>query len=309
MEQFKLKSIDELDLEFVAKANEQSQNNISATADSLIPEISKNEPEINFDEPTESYFKKTESSLEVEPEFAPAAQDETVKSPRPLVPIGKKSATYSPVGAQEETISEDDFADYNYEDENKSSKEKKGGAALAGKIISIVLLAATIVVFVLGCFVTIFLDNNGSDIGGFCFNTMSADIIDSNGDTIVSKGDLIISNKAESSEYVSGKMIAVPSAIEANRCDIHVISNINFVTNENAEMVTTDITSTASYSATVMSADCYGIVNSYIPVLGGLLHFAMENAILVCILFVLLAALWCLILVLIENKKPKTKKQ
>ena len=56
-----------------------------------------------------------------------------------------------------------------------------------------------------------------------------------------------------------------------------------------------------------MSDACYGIVTNYIPVLGGLLHFAMDNVILVCILFVLLAALWCLILVLIENKKPKTK--
>lgn len=306
MEQFKLKSIDEFDLDFVAKLNEQSQNSISSTSGGLIPEISKSEPEAQPAEIQSSYFKKPDSSFVVEPEYDPAPQEETNKSPRPLVPIGQNSAAYSPVGAPEETISEDDFGDD--EEETKPEKGKKNGAALAGKIVSIILLAATIIVFVLGCFVTIFLDNNGSDIGGLCFNTMSADVVDSNGDTIVSKGDLIISRKAETNEYVSGKMLAVPSVIEQNRCDIHIINYASSVSSDNAEIATTDITSGTSYSATVMAASSYGIVDSYIPVLGGLLHFAMDNAILVCVLFVLLAALWCLILVLIENRKPKINK-
>lgn len=308
MEQFKLKSIDELDLEFVNKANEQSKSDISSTSDSLIPEISKNTPENPAEESPIKFFNNPATAIEFEnePEFNPAPQDNGEAAPRPLVPIGQNSATYSPVGAPEEPISEDDFADY--ENKEAPQKAKKGGAALAGKIISIVMLAATIVVFILGCFVTIFLDNNGSDIAGYCFNTMSSDIYDTNGETMVSKGDLIISKKAEASEYVSGKMIAVPSIVGEDRCDIHVISHTNSVIGDSAELVTTDITSSTSYSSTVMSASSYGIVSSYIPVLGGLLHFAMENAILVCVLFILLAALWCLILVLIENKKPKTKK-
>lgn len=306
MEQFKLKSIDELDLEFVNKANEQSKNDTVSTSDSLIPEIIKTSPETE-EEPA-TYFESSEPdfSANEDPVFTPAPQDDEETAPRPLVPIGQNPVSYSPVGAPDETVSEDDFADYDTEEAPQNAK--KGGAALAGKIISIVMLAATIVVFILGCFVTIFLDNNGSDIAGYCFNTMSSDIYDTNGETMVSKGDLIISVKAETSDYVSGKMIAVPSVIEEDRCDIHVISYTNSITGDNAELITTDITSATSYSATVMSSSCYGIVSSYIPVLGGLLHFAMENAILVCVLFILLAALWCLILVLIENKKPKTKK-
>ena len=100
-------------------------------------------------------------------------------------------------------------------------------------------------------------------------------------------------------------MIAVPSAFEEGRCDVHIVNSINSYYSENAEISTTDITSSQSYIATVMASESFGVVNSYIPVLGGLLHFAMDNIILVCVLFVLLAALWCLILVLIENKKPK----
>lgn len=308
MEQFKLKSIEEFDIDFVAMLNKQNQSTPDEEQDSAFPEISFDEPEtpeIQEEPEEDGYFKKTASDFNVEPEFDPAPQDEVVKTPRPLVPIGQNSA-YSPVGAPAEPIYEEDFG--NDEDDEYPVKEKSNAAALVGRIISIVLLAATIVVFVLGCFVTVFLDNGGSDIGGFTLNTMSADVIDSNGDTIVSKGDLIISKKVEANEYTSGAMIAVPSASVEERCDIHIVNSVNSYYSENAEISTSDITSSQAYSATVMAADCYGVVNSYVPVLGGLLHFAMDNVILVCILFVLLAALWCLILVLIENKKPKKNK-
>lgn len=301
MDQFKLLSIDEFDSDFASsQAKKDEETDAFAGFDSLIPEMAAEEPAESKTEAT--YFRKAATEEEVEPEFNPFAQEETVKTPRPLVPIGQKGA-YSPVGAPEQTISEDDFGD----EEEKAPKAKSGAGAIVGKVISIVLLAATIIVFVLGCFVTVFLDNNGSDIGGICFNTMSADVIDSNGEKIVSKGDLIISKKAESSEYTSGAMIAVPSIIEDGRCDLHIINSINSAYSENTEITTTDITTNGTYSSTIMSDACYGIVTNYIPVLGGLLHFAMDNVILVCILFVLLAALWCLILVLIENKKPKTK--
>lgn len=299
MDQFKLLSIDEFDSDFASsQAKKANETDAFTGFDSLIPDMEN-------EEKTEgSYFKKPAVEEEVEPEFNPFAQEETVKTPRPLVPIGQKSA-YSPVGAPEQTISEDDFGDE--EEEKKAPKAKSSAGAMVGKVISIVLLAATIVVFVLGCFVTVFLDNNGSDIGGICFNTMSTDVIDSNGEKIVSKGDLIISKKAEPSEFNSGAMIAVPSIIEEGRCDLHIINSINSAYSESTEITTTDITTNGTYSSTIMSDACYGIVTNYIPVLGGLLHFAMDNVILVCILFVLLAALWCLILVLIENKKPKTK--
>ena len=259
-------------------------------------------PVLDDEESAENnYFKKTATDFNVEPEFVPAPQEEVVKTPRPLIPIGQNSA-YSPVGAPAEPISEDDFGD---DEDEKPAKEKSGAGALVGRIVAIVLLAATIVVFVLGCFVTVFLDNGGSDIGGFTLNTISADVIDSAGDKILSKGDLVIAKKVEPNEYTSGSMIAVPSAFEEGRCDVHIVNSVNSYYSENAEISTTDITSSQSYIATVMASESFGVVNSYIPVLGGLLHFAMDNIILVCVLFVLLAALWCLILVLIENKKPK----
>jgi len=298
MDNFKIKSIDEFDLDFVAKIREQNQETENSDSGSLIPEIIKDDAVDNNNENFEnSYFKMNDAVVEDEPEYIPTPQEETAKTPRPLVPI---SSAYSPVGAPRQPISEDDFGD----DDESEAKNKKGTGALIGKIVSIILLAATIVVFILGCFVTIFLDNNGSDIGGICFNTISADVYDDSNALILSKGDLVISKKVESvSEYTSGMMIAVPSAIEEGKCDVHIVQYAN-----GTDIVTSDITSPyASYSSSVPSESCYGIVNSYIPVLGGLLHFAMDNAVLVCVLFILLAALWCLILVLIENKKPKIK--
>ena len=302
MDQFKLKSIEEFDNDFISMLNEQSKSSSAAVEEENIPEVNVEEPETPEvqDEPTDGgYFKKTASDFNVEPEFDPAPQDDVVKTPRPLIPIGQNSA-YSPVGAPAEPIYEEDFGN-----DEEETKQKSSAGTLVGRIIFIVLLVATIVVFVLGCFVTVFLDNGGSDIGGFCLNTMSADVIDSNNDKIVSKGDLIISKKVEPNEYVTGSMVCVPSATVEDRCDIHLVNSINSYYSENVEISTTDITSSQGYQATVMSADSYGIVSSYIPVLGGLLHFAMDNVVLVCILFVLLAALWCLILVLLENKKPK----
>lgn len=297
MEQFKLKSIEEFDIDFVAMLSEQAEaeEEPQVQTETVIPVLDDEESAEN------NYFKKTATDFNVEPEFVPAPQEEVVKTPRPLIPIGQNSA-YSPVGAPAEPISEDDFGD---DEDEKPAKEKSGAGALVGRIVAIVLLAATIVVFVLGCFVTVFLDNGGSDIGGFTLNTISADVIDSAGDKILSKGDLVIAKKVEPNEYTSGSMIAVPSAFEEGRCDVHIVNSVNSYYSENAEISTTDITSSQSYIATVMASESFGVVNSYIPVLGGLLHFAMDNIILVCVLFVLLAALWCLILVLIENKKPK----
>lgn len=308
MEQFKLKSIDELDLEFVAKtrgqtpAASQSFNTISQQRNTDITSHSDSAP-------AESYFSKPAQSLNAEPTYTPQPEKQA-KKPRPLVPIGQNNAGYSPVGAPAQQNEKPFIPNINYgETEVEEAPKKKSTGALVGKIVSIVLLAATVVVFVLGCFVSIFLDNGGSNIGGLCFNTMSGDL-NVTGVSPVSKGDLIISKKVEPTEYAAGDMIAVPSAT-ANGCDIHVINTINNAGSENAELITSDITTSAQFPATVMASECYGVVNSYIPALGGLLSFAIDNAILVCILFVLLAAFWCLLLVLLEKSgksAPKTQK-
>ena len=100
-------------------------------------------------------------------------------------------------------------------------------------------------------------------------------------------------------------MIAVPSSVSEG-CDIHIVNTVNYFSGD-SELITTDITNASQNANSVMSSTCYGVVNSYIPVIGGLLSFAIENAILVCILFVLLAAFWCLLLVLLEKSAPKAK--
>ncbi len=298
MEQFKLKSIDELDLEFVSATRGQSDSLNINSSKSLIPEISKTEPEAPAEEAAVSYFQNPAQPLDEQPVYNPEANAEKKKA-RPLVPIGQ-SASYSPVGANdEETLdfSEDDYGEASVEDNNK----KSGKGAFAGKIISIVLLAVTVVVFILGCFVSIFLDNNGSDIGGVCFNTMYQDI-ESLG---VPQNALIISKKMEYNEYASGDLIAVPSTI-ADRCDIQSVNYANVYSGD-AQLTTTALSGGVGYSSSVMASQTYGVVQFYIPVLGGLLNFAMDNAILVCVLFVLLSALWCLVLVLLEKSKPAKK--
>lgn len=310
MDQFKLKSIDELDLEFVSKTRGQSSSaNKQEPKSSLIPEISKNQP-VN-DNAAETYFRKPVQPVNQEPIYNPSPASQQKKA-RPLVPIGQNPPSYIPRGtvAPVAPVEEDlDFSDGNYGEakiEEKAPKKKKNGGALAGKIITIILLAATVITFVLGCFVTIFLDNNGSDIGGICFNTMGQDI-----ETVgVKKGDLIISKKAEISEYVNNGLIAVPNT-NLEGCDIQSIQRVSTYSTNDAEITTVAMQNGIGYENTVMASSCYGIVTSYIPGLGNLLNFAMDNAILVCVLFILLSAFWCLLLVLIEKQaksSPKAKK-
>lgn len=301
MEQFKLKSIDELDLEFVNSSRSASSQ--PRVQKSLIPEISKNEAPKRSDETIGAHYFSKPAETENAAAYAPV-DGQAKKKARPLVPIGQTPSPYTPVGAVNET--EDlDFSDGNYgvaKIENEEPKKASKGV-FAGKIISIVLLCATIVVFLLGCFVTVFLDNNGTDIGGYCFNTMGQDIVDAG----VSKGDLIISKKLEASEYAVGDFIVVPSSYFEG-CDIQKISYIAPYSTESVQITTNALSGNGGYNNNVTSANCYGKISSFIPALGGLLSFAMENAILVCILFVLLAAFWCLLLVLLEKSSAKPAK-
>ncbi len=164
MEQFKLKSIDELDLEFVSATKGQFEQAPKETK-SLIPEISKNEPDTVEQEPVGmEYFTNPEpATVQENPIYFPMPEQNTqpeAKKPRPLVPIGQRPSPYAPVGAVEEPKNEEvlDFSDANYGEakiESKKKKSKTSGGALVGKIISIIMLCATVITFVLGCFVTI----------------------------------------------------------------------------------------------------------------------------------------------------------
>ncbi|MBQ2903795.1 MAG: hypothetical protein IJE48_05290 [Clostridia bacterium] len=308
MEQFRLKSIDELDLEFVTKIKGQApaaSKPVNSAPQQQNNDINSFSGSANSQQ---NYFSKPAQNLNAEPTYSPKPE---AKKPRPLVPIGQNNAGYSPVGAPVQKSEQPFIPNINYgEPQVEEAPKKKSKGALAGKIVAIILLAVTVVVFVLGCFVSVFLDNGGSNLGGICFNTMSGDL-NVNGVSPVSQGDLIISKKIEPTAYVVGDMIAVPSA-STNGCDIHIINAINNAGPENAELITSDITTSAQLPATIMAADCYGVVNFYIPAVGGLLSFAIVNAILVCILFVLLAAFWCLLLVLLEksgSSAPKEQKE
>ncbi len=311
MEQFKLKSIDELDLEFVNSTRGPALSKSKET-NSLIPEISKTEAPKKSEETIGAHYFSTPVSAPSQdnPIYNPMGEPEKKKA-RPLVPIGQKPSPYAPVGATEQAKEEEilDFSDAEYgEAKIETKKSKKSGTTLAGKIISIIMLCATVITFILGCFVIIFLDNGGTDIGGICFNTMSQDI-DALG---VSTGDLIISKKCDVTEYSAGNLIAVPASGNSG-CDIKTITNISVYSEDNASFSVSSVAS-ASYPYTVQLSECYGIISSYIPALGGILGFAMDNAILVCILFILLAAFWCLILVLMERtakaeSKPERDKE
>lgn len=305
MDQFKLKSIDELDLEFVAKTRGQSP------VAPPTPNSVNQQNSVDFDF---GIYSNPTQSLDAEPTYSPQPENK-VKKPRPLVPIGQNNTGYSPVGApvqQEEPQYAPENQNYYNETvpqdapKKKAKNKNKSTGALVGKIVAIVLLVATVIVFLLGCFVSVFLDNGGSNIGGICFNTMSEDPV-ANSESSVSKGDLIISKKGEISEYEVGDLIAVPSATLSG-CDIHKIIAINPVGFDMVEFVTIDQN---QMQCTIMESDCYGEATVYLPIAGGLLSFAIENAVLVCILFVLLAAFWCLLLVLLEKsggeKQSSTK--
>lgn len=194
-----------------------------------------------------------------------------------------------------------DNSEYNEsEDEAFKEVEFKKPKAPKGlvfcKSLSIILLCSTVFAFIIGCFISVFLDNNGLDVGGYCFNTQSQDI-ESLG---VKKGDLIISKKVDINSVNSKDVICVPQ-MNGDGCDVQVVKNtyqngpdeiINTIAFENGFTV----------EGAIQNELSYGLVKRYIPVLGKIINFAMNNAILVCALFVLIAALWCIVLILVEKK-------
>lgn len=297
MDNFKIKSIDEFDLAFIENYNKQKNAELSSVSEeNAVEELPlNNSTETKSEEINVSFFNNS---------VADTAPSQTINPAVISEPSDIQPQVYSPVAAPAAV----NPAPVNNVNQPVKSKQKPG--ILVGKIVSIVLLAATIIVFVLGCFVTIFLDNNGSDIFGLCFNTVSVDTYDTSGNLIVSKGDLVISKKSDASEYTANNLIAVRSNYtEEAFSDIHFVNGVISVSGTNAQLSTVNLASPDSGTTTIMSEDSYGIITSYIPALGTLLHFAMDNAILICILFILLAAFWCLLLVLIDNVGNKAKKK
>ena len=166
MEQFKLKSIDELDLDFVQQRDGKPEQP-SAPApqqSSLIPEISKDKPAA-VDERPHRYFKKTADQFDDTTIYKPFGQSENTSR--------SADTSYAPIGAVDETaqptvpdFGADDYGKVEVEKPAKAKKGKSGKGILAGRIISIVLLCATVLTFVFGCVISIFINNNGTNLAG-----------------------------------------------------------------------------------------------------------------------------------------------
>lgn len=304
MEQFKLKSIDELDLDFVRQRDGKPEQP-SAPApqqSSLIPEISKDKPAA-VDERPHRYFKKTADQFDDTTIYKPFGQSENTSRPA--------DTSYAPIGAVDETVQPtvpdfgaDDYGKVEVEKPAKAKKGKSGKGILAGRIISIVLLCATVLTFVFGCVISIFINNSGTNLAGYCFNSMYQTVDDLG----VSKGDLIISKKLSASEYQTNTPVAVPAPDGQTGCDIQYITAVTPMGSNDCDLTTAGISGGYQVTNTYSSATCYGTVKFFVPFFGGLITFAMNNAILVCALFILLSAFWCLMLIMLEKSGNKAKK-
>lgn len=293
MNEFKIISIEEFDADFVQNIRVKKQQP-KPSPQSFIPEMIK--PETKPAEPV-----KTVTPVAA-PQVIPT-QTETPADPRPISEEeSEKPARYfkNPAPADDE-IPEDI-----YEPDVPIEKNKKSGGLLAGKIISIILLCVTVVTFILGGFTAAFI-NKGTDIGGIRFNNQLRTI--TIGKDTIKEGALIISKEIAPDEYASNlnKPVAVPVDGKTNEgCDIMYIYSSKDVTIDNATVEVYDPITNQISGRLYSHSETFGIVTRYIPLAGLLLSFAVNNAILVCALFVLLIAFWCMIIVLIQkNKKHK----
>lgn len=315
MNEFRILSIDELDEEFVTKL--RVKKSVAETV-TLIPEPVKtenifsdsrttdvtNEPSVRSNNFIDEYLSADPApTIYKQPEH----NDKTM--PRPIIPLGQGKVFYSPADAENtpepKVLSEEDF------ESDKPSKKRKGNKGLlAAKIVCIIMLALTLVVFIAGCFISIYLNNDGVNLKGYCFNTLASDVDLSNEE--LKKGDLIISKKITYDEYTDSlnKPISVPvEGVNNEGCEIEYIYSVANIIDDEASIVTYDPETNEVSSKKYVGDQTYGIVISYLPLVGGALVFALNNAILVCVLFVLMAAFWCLLMILIEKNSKKKKEQ
>jgi flagellar basal body-associated protein FliL len=336
MDDFTLKSLDDFDKDFIAQTKAPKAAAPAHKKESLIPKMEKpvdEEPiEIDFFgltgdfAPEENIQQETPATPEpvyqdtpataaspavsaddTVPGFAPV--DESVSGFNPVInapvsaPVNTPPAPlYTSEKMSDNGIdqfmynpSEDGVEDDYYEADYEERKSSKG--ATAGKVISIIMLVATVVVFVLGCFVSVFLDN-GSEIGGMTFSTYAQEPQSG----IITKGSLVIAKKVAPDEYTAQDTVIVPSST-GEGCDIMGVISTAPESEESCLLTMTNSSNPNGMTGTYRSADTLGKALYFLPGVGGLLNFATHNAILVCILFILLAALWCLIFILIEKSQ------
>ena len=281
MDDFILRSIDEFDSLFVEERKAREAQ--AKRADSLIPQMEA-APQTDA-EPIEIDFLGLDGDIPAQPvDEAPAqeatpftqlyeSKDMSEKSPNPFL--------------------------MNYDDVQEDKPQKSAGA-LAGKIIAIVLLAASVCVFIFGCFLSVFLDNTARSLGKYTLNTQSADVEINGAD--LKKGDLIIAEKIGADGYNSGDYVAVASTT-SNGCDIMVVNAVEPSSEDNCRLQLVNAANLSGVTVTYDSKDTLGRVNFYIGKLAGLIGFAINNAILICLLFLFLVALLLLVVILIDKSQ------
>ncbi len=320
MDEFKLRSINEFDEDFAAEVKALRTAKASPAVppvpqqkkETLIPEMSR--PAV--EEPVEIDFFGSD------PIPAPAAPVAPVPPITPIAPAAPAAPAVPPVSLYktEKTDSssvkpfvyepqkfEDDDDDDYYKNTDTKDRTK---LFLAGKIISIVMLAVTLLLFIFGCFITIFYDNKDSSAAGCTFSSLAKDnaaISSSKNGNPEKAGALIISKKVKAEDYKSGDLIAVP-ADEAG-CDIYQVVSISNETSDGFDLIVVDTNSDSTASLTVASEDIFGKAVYSLGGLGKLVSFATSNLVLVCILFLLLAAFWCILIVLIEKIQAKQNEE
>ncbi len=319
MDEFKLRSINEFDEDFAAEVKALRAAKVSPAPapvpqqkkETLIPEMSKpavEEPiEIDFFSSGPVPAPQTPAAPVTPP--APAAPVAAAVPPVSLYKTEKTdSSSVKPFVYEPQKFEDDDDDDDYYKNSDNKDRTK---LFLAGKIVSIVMLALTLLFFIFGCFITIFYDNKDSSFAGYTFSSLAEDnaaISSSKNGDPEKAGALIVSKKVEAGDYKSGDLVAVPA--DESGCDVYQVISIGNETSEGFDLIVIDNADSASTaSLTVASEDIFGKAVYSLGGLGKLVGFATSNLVLVCILFLLLAAFWCILIVLIEKMQAKQNEE
>lgn len=312
--EFRLRNIEEFDADFVRNIRITKQSPVKPTektVPSLIPELDKTVFSVKAPTPPPADVAAPQTPADIPVSAQPVQPAQP--APRPLVPIGsgqtvippeqKRIGTDIPIQQNPININPDELQ----EDIPGVKKGSKKGA-LALKITSIILLSVTIIVFLIGCLISVFLNNNGTQLAGYCFNSQIRDTTFKtvDGKITISKGSLIVSKPIDAEDYETNMMISVLAKDESGNkyCDVYSVGTVSEI---NDDVVGFDLIEPDSgeIKGQSTSADCYGLIDFYIPVIGGALAFTLSsalNAVLVCALFILIAAFWFLLLILSEKK-------
>ncbi len=310
MNEFRILSIDELDEEFVTKLRVPSE---ASEAKTLIPEFVKTENEVSGNEDStyaEPIINQTANIINeyLSSDPKPVTHPTQIKDEngmRPIIPLGQGKPFYSPDGniSEPKALREEDF-----EINDKPQKQKGYKGLIFARIFCIIMLVSTLLTFISGCFVSVFLNNSIIDLKGISFNTLAVDVTLT--EEKLNAGDLIISKRYDYESYCENlnRPLAVPvEGAENSGCIIEYIENVSEGDDGSAEITTYDPVTGKPLKKIYNSEHTYGVVLYYVPLVGSILNFALNSPILICVLFVLMIAFWCLLMILVEKTIKKRK--